>query len=93
LTLIFIFFFKKLEKDSIDKNAENLNNFCILMEEKVSGYMINNEVVELQDFIKGKSLNLKSRITVIDTSGKVIADTEEKPDFMDNHLDQTYQLL
>jgi two-component system, OmpR family, phosphate regulon sensor histidine kinase PhoR len=88
LLLVFFFFFKDLENDSIKKIAVNLNNYCSLIDENIIRYLSEDTGMEFQNYVKSKSLSLDARITVIDVTGKVVSESEENPEYMENHSDR-----
>lgn len=48
----------------------------------------NNELDSLNKFITEKAKEIKVRITIIDSTGKVLADSQRNPKFMENHLNR-----
>jgi len=81
-------------------SSNSFNHFYhkqILNELQERAYLIENQIFEkffpleresIQRVCEKISENILTRVTVILPSGKVIADTEESPDSMDNHLDR-----
>jgi len=52
---------------------------------QVVSYLENGQIQELQAFLGNLGRKIKTRITVIDSEGKVLADSEEDPETMENH--------
>ncbi len=73
---------RKFYLDTLARDLENLGHSLIL---ETVPLMVEEEYEELDTFAKtfGKSIN--TRITVIDKEGKVLADSKENPDIMDDH--------
>ena len=50
--------------------------------------LLNDSPESLQLRFRANGRNIDTRITIIDAAGKVVADTDEAPDRMDNHQDR-----
>jgi two-component system, OmpR family, phosphate regulon sensor histidine kinase PhoR len=86
LVFIFTVFFGKLKSDSIQIILGNLKNYSILIVDEASAFIQNNEIEKFQSFASLKANYLNIRITYVDIDGKVLVDTDEKPQYMENHL-------
>ena len=71
-----------IERFYLDEARENLTSKAHLIQ---SGIDTKRENVSLQDFVKKSSSLSEIRITILDTDGVVLADSEENPGSMENH--------
>ena len=77
LSVIRKFYLDTLSRDLISLGTSLKLNVIPLLEE--------NRLKELDSFVKKFGKNIKTRITIIDQEGKVLADSEEDPKLMENH--------
>lgn len=59
-----------------------------LIKSRVHDYLINGQIAELRDFSKFAGRESKTRITIIDLQGVVLADSNSNPETMDNHRER-----
>jgi two-component system phosphate regulon sensor histidine kinase PhoR len=85
LVFLFVFFFQKIEDESIADQVKYLANYSHLMEDKILVLLGTNKKEEIQKYISEKARYTDSRITLIDPDGWVLADSIENPLYMDNH--------
>ena len=71
-----------IERFYLDEAREHLTSKAHLIQ---SGIDTKRENVSLQDFVKKSSSLSEIRITILDTNGVVLADSEEDPALMENH--------
>ena len=71
-----------IERFYLDEVREHLTSKAHLIQ---SGIDTKRENVSLQDFVKKSSSLSEIRITILDTNGVVLADSEENPVSMENH--------
>ena len=71
-----------IERFYLDEAREHLTSKAHLIQ---SGIDTKRENVSLQDFVKKSSSLSEIRITILDTNGVVLADSEENPSSMENH--------
>ena len=71
-----------IERFYLDEAREHLTSKAHLIQ---SGIDTKRENVSLQDFVKKSSSLSEIRITILDTNGVVLADSEENPGLMENH--------
>ena len=71
-----------IERFYLDEAREHLTSKAHLIQ---SGIDTKIENVSLQDFVKKSSSLSEIRITILDTNGVVLADSEENPGSMENH--------
>ncbi len=64
---------------------ERINN---LFMQDIKEALQQDELDSLNKFITEKAKEVKVRITIIDSSGKVLADSQRNPKFIDNHLNR-----
>ena len=71
-----------IERFYLDEAREHLTSKAHLIQ---SGIDTKRENVSLQDLVKKSSSLSEIRITILDTNGVVLADSEENPGSMENH--------
>jgi len=71
-----------IEKFYIEETREHLASKAYLIQSAIN---MKKSSVSLQDFVKKSSELSEIRITIMDTTGKVFADSEEDPSLMENH--------
>ena len=71
-----------IEKFYIEEARESLASKAYLIQSAIN---IKKSSIRLQDFVNASSELSKIRITIMDTTGKVFADSEEDPSLMENH--------
>jgi two-component system, OmpR family, phosphate regulon sensor histidine kinase PhoR len=64
--------------------TDNLSNVLVALQPEVTE-LAKSAPVQLQDYIRRSGDRLKIRITIIDPQGKVLADSMENPQSMENH--------
>ena len=81
---------RNLEKNSLRDIQSSLLNQAQLIEAQISsGNLIKEGSASLEAFVKAMSAKIKSRITIIDKQGKVLAESEKSQaeiSNMENHL-------
>lgn len=82
---IYFFSYQLVKSSYIKEIEDHIEDIAISLIPSVRNFYENREFKALDKFVKkiGKEVNL--RITVIDTYGEVIADSEKDPEFMENH--------
>ncbi len=88
--LVFLFFVysKIVETEVIASETAMLGHYSLLMEERVSELLSGSDSGELQRFVVARSGSLGVRITCIAPDGEVVADSDENPEYMENHSDR-----
>jgi len=89
--VIFAFIFilsNRVRNTLVAQFAESLKNLTIVSEPTGIQLIKNNRVEETQTAIARMSKALGIRVTLIDTAGFVLADSDHDPKTMDNHLDR-----
>ena len=70
----------------IEERAAGLEHMALLLEGDVYPYMARADEEGLRGFVTDVSRKTATRITVIGTDGRVLADSEKEPRDMENHL-------
>ncbi len=83
--LIPVFAFKTIRTHFIDNQAQDLENLAQTLKLKVLPLADPARREELDSFVKDFGKVIKTRITVIDSEGLVLADSEEDSKKMENH--------
>ncbi len=65
--------------------SDNLKSVAVALAPEITASVARGDLGRLQDFAKKSAAGLKIRITVIDSQGKVLADSVEEPRTMENH--------
>lgn len=83
-SLILFFSFKTIRDHYIDTLTDELENTSYILSHDIA-FRYNNDNSTIDSLVKvlGKKINL--RLTVIDTNGVVIADSQKDPRLMENH--------
>lgn len=84
-TSVLIFSFTIIRKHHIDTLTNDLKNLATTMKLKIAPLMTVDQSTELDSLVKKLGAEIKTRITVIDRDGVVLADSEEDPALMENH--------
>jgi len=83
--LILAFSFRAIRDHYITAEIQSLKNLGITLATKIPLYLEEKRFKELDDFVKELGSEVHTRITIIDPTGVVIADSEEDPSLMENH--------
>ena len=83
--LIFIFSFRTIRTHYINTLSLDLKNLAYTLKLKVLPIIEEKDFGRLDSLTKEIGKNIKTRITIIAPSGKVLADSEKDPRFMENH--------
>lgn len=87
ITIIF-FSLKAIRNFNISNLKNNLYKISKALETKTDEFISGNNLRGLEQWINRQGKALKSRITVINPDGKVLADSEKNPSKMENHEDR-----
>jgi len=85
---IFFFSLKAIRNFNISNLKNNLFKISKALEIKTDEFISGNNLKDLEQWINRQGKALKSRITVINPDGKVLADSEKNPVKMENHADR-----
>ena len=83
--LILFFSFRIIRAHYIETLAADLENLTVALKLEIKPLMEKGDPRELDDFVKDIGEKLKTRITVVHSSGIVLADSENDPKLMGNH--------
>ena len=75
-----------LYKLYVDEAGHDLTARAFLIKTRVEKLMMEPDVLELRNFCIRVGQESSTRITVVDSAGKVLADSVENPENMENHL-------
>jgi two-component system phosphate regulon sensor histidine kinase PhoR len=86
LSVLIVFFsFRAIKESYLDSLTQDLTHLCIAIETKVTALVAEKRFQELDSFVKDLGKHIQTRITVIDLSGTVLADSEKNPQNMEKH--------
>jgi len=83
--LVFFFSFKTIKNHYINTLSLDLKNLAYTLKLKVLPLIEEKDFKRLDSLVKEIGKKIKTRITIIAPSGKVLADSEKNPEFMENH--------
>lgn len=84
LAAVLYFSAKEINDLSLQEKQRNLTAMAKIVAERVSVM----QEAGIQDYCKDIGESAGVRITIIDSKGKVLGDTDKKPRMMDNHIDR-----
>ncbi len=85
VTLTLLFSFKAIKGYYIDSLTGNLKNLGVVLSLQIAPLLDDGRFKELDLFVKKLGKELETRITIVDTQGKPLADSEKDPGLMENH--------
>lgn len=91
LIVVFVLYFfvsLKLQDNYEQKITEKLRSNAILVGDILTGDLLENKTGNIQRKVATLAEKLNLRITVVDTNGKVLGDSEAEPSLMENHKDR-----
>ncbi|MCD6490351.1 MAG: HAMP domain-containing protein [Thermodesulfobacterium sp.] len=86
--LVFFFSFRTIKSHYITTLSLDLKNLAYTLKLKVLPLIEEKDFKRLDSLVKEIGKNIKTRITIIAPSGKVLADSEKDPHLMENHNDR-----
>ena len=92
LIVIYVMYFLvslRLQNNFEEEITEELQSNAILVGDILTGDLLEHKDGAVQRKIKALAEKLNLRITVIDTQGKVLGDSDEDPALMENHKDRS----
>lgn len=84
-SLLFIFSFLKTKKFFYRIIENKLEEVNLLLYPQVENFIFKNDLSSLQKFVETTKKTIKTRITIIDQNGTVLADSHHNPKDMENH--------
>jgi len=86
--LILLFSFRTIRTYYIDQIASNLENLASTLMSQITPLIEKEQSEAIDVMVKDLGRKINTRITVIDSGGKVLADSEKDPNLMENHADR-----
>jgi two-component system phosphate regulon sensor histidine kinase PhoR len=83
--LVLVFAFRIVKDYHLNTLAENLTKIAISMQADVTSLVMDGQSDSLDMKAKNLGAQIETRITVIDSAGIVLADSENDPETMENH--------
>jgi len=83
--LVLLFTFRIVKNYHLNTLADNLSKIAISMRTDVADLVDSGRTDTLDILVKNLGSEIETRITVIDSAGTVLADSEEDPKTMENH--------
>ncbi|MFW6306362.1 MAG: HAMP domain-containing protein, partial [Bacillota bacterium] len=83
---LMFFFYNNYHQSYLDQLESSLRHQAILISDHSISEINDKSAKEVDNWSKEMSIEIKKRITIIDREGIVIADSDYKPEEMDNHL-------
>ncbi len=83
--LILYFAHETTESHYFDTFKRELDNLNSAIYSQTQIYILENRIEELQVYVNNLGDEIKTRITIIDTNGIVLADSQKDPESMENH--------
>ncbi len=77
---------RQMQQDSLVELEKSLNSQASILRESIQPALLSGQLGEFQQRIIQLTTDLDSRVTVISKDGVVLADTNQNPGNMDNHL-------
>jgi len=84
--IILLFLFQNIKDHYINYQINELNKFDYLLKLQILQPLLDKKYKQIDSLVKLIGKDLQVRITVIDSSGVVLADSESDPEHMENHL-------
>ncbi len=78
-SLILFFSFRAIKESYLESLTQDLTHLCVTLETKVTALVAEKRYQDLDGFVKDLGKHIQTRITVIDLSGTVLADSEKNP--------------
>ena len=86
LALLFmVFSTRTVRSHYLQVLTSRLENLGAALEPQILAQMEEGRPIEMEAFLRALDRKIKTRITVIDAEGKVLADSEENPESMESH--------
>ncbi len=80
-----IYFSSVLQKFYLQETVGNLSARSILLEDAIEPLLVREDFTAIQNLVTRLGRETETRITVVDTEGRVLGDSDEDPSRMDNH--------
>ena len=76
----------QMRRHHIEERAAGLEHMALLLESQVIPYVTGSGTGDLRELVSSVGRKTRTRITVIDAAGNVLADSEKEARDMENHL-------
>ncbi len=86
--IILSFSFQTIRQHYLETLSKELERLNIILANEIIEILQNDNIDSLNQMIIKRAKEIKVRITIIDSSGKVIADSQQNPKLMENHLNR-----
>ncbi len=83
--MILYFSFSSIKSHYINYLVDDLKNYSEILLSVVKPQIMQDDNSSLDTFVKETGREINTRITIIDLSGKVLADSRKDPSLMENH--------
>lgn len=83
--LILFFTYRNVSNQHVITITDNLSKINTILESKIISYIENQQIAELDNYVKKTGEEIHIRLTIVDSSGRVLADSEGEPSKMENH--------
>jgi two-component system phosphate regulon sensor histidine kinase PhoR len=83
--LLVVFSFRVVKKHYIETLTVDLEKMALALDKTIKPYIFSENFSSLDSLVKDMGKKVEVRITVVDSKGVVLADSEEKPGQMENH--------
>lgn len=83
--LLVVLSFNIIKKQYIKTFTIDLEKMAVALDNTVKPYLISGDFSSLDILVKKMGKKMKTRITIVDSKGIVLADSEEDPEKMENH--------
>lgn len=85
-SLILYFTFQTTREHYIETFSKDLRNLNLTIIKPVKNYILKSDFTALRDYINEHGAIINTRLTIIDSTGLVLADSKFDPTLMENHL-------
>ncbi len=85
VTALLTFALRTIRHYHIATLRNDLRSQAVVLDELTRDLVLEGRSVELQTMVKDMAGKTGARVTVIDTAGRVLADSDEDPELMENH--------
>ncbi len=83
--LILYFTYRNVSNQHVITITDNLNKINTILEAKIIYFIENGQISELDNYVKKTGKEIDIRLTIVDSTGRVLADSEGDPSKMENH--------
>lgn len=84
--LIFLFTYRQIRSFNIESREIYLEDICLALKPSILPYINGEKEEALDAYVKELGKDLGIRLTIVDSDGFVLADSEKNPEEMENHL-------